>query len=218
MKIESFKFREVSVPVRFPVISSVRFSEEISFVTLEIQTNEGISGVSYAQSFNSQVAKGIFSILEFFENMMKGTDPLSTEARWREMWKKTLLFGHAGIVSFAISMVDVALWDVKGKYYNKPIYYLLGGEKKKYETYASDGLWLVNKNEALKQSEQFVKEGFQSVKMRMGRNDYKKDIEVLQALRTEWGDSLDIMADVNQGWTKHEAEDMIKELDSYNLY
>lgn len=218
MKILSFEHNYVLTKTTYTVVSSVRNSEKIPFITLEIITDEGIKGVSYIQSFNPQVTQSIISILKLLEELLIGKNPLATEELWRDMWDKTLLYGHWGIVTFAISLIDIALWDIKGKVYNQPIYRLLGGTKNIFDVYASDGLWLVNEAVVLKQSEELLSLGFQSVKMRMGRKDSEKDIKVLKVLRDEWGKDLEIMVDVNQGWSRHKAEDMLKELSLYELY
>lgn len=200
------------------VVSSVRESKVIPFLTLEIVTDEGIRGQSYIQAFNKDVAESVGGMLRFFENMLRMRSPLEIDVIWREMWEKTKLFGHPGIVTFAISLIDIALWDIKGKIYGEPIYKLLGGKKNSFEVYASDSLWLVSEKEALEQSEILVSSGFNSIKMRMGRDSINEDINVLRALREKWGNKIEIRVDVNQGWSMYEAESLIDELTLNEVY
>ncbi|QUW21271.1 mandelate racemase/muconate lactonizing enzyme family protein [Sporosarcina sp. Marseille-Q4063] len=218
MKILSLKSSYVLSDIKYPVVSSVRKSDKIPFLTLEIHTNEGIIGVSYIQAFNKQVADATSSIVAFLEKLLIGKNPLAIEERNKEMWERTKLFGHSGIVTFAISLIDIALWDIKGKTYNQPVYRLLGGEENSFDAYASDGLWLTNLDSIMKQSEELVSIGFTSIKMRMGRKNIKEDIEILDALRNHWGNELNIMVDVNQGWNRKQAKEMLDILKKYNVY
>lgn len=218
MKIISLNPNYALNEVRYPVVSSVRKSDKIPFLTLEIITNEGIVGISYIQVFNQKIGDATINIVKYLEELLKGKDPLAIVERNKEMWEKTKLFGHAGIVTFAISLIDIALWDLKGKIIEQPVYRLLGGEKNKLEAYASDGLWLGDISSILNQSEELISAGFNTIKMRMGRDNINEDIKVLESLRNKWGNDVDIMIDVNQGWSRKQAKEMIQILGSYQVY
>lgn len=212
MKITALNHRVVSVPVQYPVISSVRHNSQIVFVILDVLTSEGISGISYAQAFNIHGAKAIKSCLNYLEGIVIGEDPRDIEKIWRKNWETMKLLGLQGLPMFALSMVDIALWDIFGKSVNLPVCRLLRGTPGAFDSYQSDGLWLVSALEAAKQAEEFAIRGFSSMKMRLGRKYMKEDIQVVAEIRKAVGENVEILADVNQGWIAEQAMNMEKHL------
>ena len=74
-------------------------------------------------------SRGAFSTIADFAEKIIGVDPLQTELIWETLYKETFWGQNGGPVIFsAISALDVALWDIKGKYFNVPLYQLLGGK------------------------------------------------------------------------------------------
>lgn len=212
MKVTSFKHRVVSVPARFPVVSSVRKSDGIVFVLLDVVTDEGVKGIAYAQAFHLNGAQAIRSCLNHLESVVVGEDPRNIEHIWRKMLEATKLLGHQGLPMFALSMVDIALWDILGKIVGLPVCRLLGGEPGTFEAYQSEGLWLVSPTEAANQAETFAASGFRSLKMRLGRVNREEDIQAVFEVRKAIGEQIELMGDVNQGWTIERAESMGKRL------
>jgi len=217
MKVTSFKHRTVSVPVRYPVVSCVRKSERIVFVLLDIATDEGVTGISYAQAFHPHGAQAIRSCLNLLEPFVAGEDPRNIEAIWRKMLEATKLIGHQGLPMFAVSMVDIALWDLFGKLTGLPVCRLLGGEPSVYEAYQSDGLWLVSPAEAAVQAEKFAAAGFRSLKIRLGRADCGEDLSAIREVRRAIGANIELIGDVNQGWPAETARIMAKQLADFRL-
>ena len=212
MKIIEFRHRVVSVPVKYPVVSSVRDSSHIVFVLLDVLTDEGIKGISYVQAFHTQGAKAIIACLDFLEDILKGEDARGIKKIWYKMWDATKLFGHQGISTFALSLVDIALWDILGKSTNLPVYQLLGGQSQSFHVYQSDGLWLTSPVEAARQAESFVTSGFNAVKMRLGRKRTDEDLKAVVEVRRAIGENVELLCDVNQGWTIEKTEEMGKKL------
>jgi mandelate racemase len=125
MKITAFRHRAVAVPVKYPVVSSVRQSAKVDFVLLDVRTDEGISGIAYAQAFSRHGAQAIRACLGLLEEVVVGEDPGRIERICQKMWKATKLLGHQGLSTFALSMVDIALWDIAGKAAGQPVFRLL---------------------------------------------------------------------------------------------
>ncbi|WP_248928578.1 mandelate racemase/muconate lactonizing enzyme family protein [Paenibacillus hamazuiensis] len=217
MKIASFKTRVVSVPVKYPVVSCVRKSGQIVFVLLDVTTDEGMTGVSYAQAFHLHGAQAIRSCLSHLESVLTGEDPRNIHGLWHKMLEAIKLLGHQGLPMFAVSMVDIALWDLLGKTTGLPVCRLLGGEPGTFEAYQSDGLWLVSPAEAAAQAEAFAASGFRSMKMRLGRAKEEEDLSAVCEIRRAIGEEIELMGDVNQGWTAEKAQAMGKRLAPYNL-
>jgi mandelate racemase len=217
MKVTRFKHRTVSVPVKYPVVSCVRRSDRIVFVLLDVETDEGITGIAYAQAFHPQGAQAIRSCLVLLEALVAGEDPRNIEKLWYRMWETTKLLGNQGLPAFAVSLVDIALWDILGKSIGLPVCRLLGGEPGIFEAYQSDGLWLVPPSEAAAQAEHFVGSGFRTLKMRLGRRKQEEDIQALRDIRRAVGERIELLGDVNQGWTVDTARSMAGPLAEYRL-
>lgn len=217
MKIMDFTHRTVAVPVTYPVVSCVRETKEIIFVILDVITDEGIRGISYAQAFHLHGAAAIRSCLDHLKAAVQGEDPFHIEKLWNKMWQSIKLLGRQGLPTFALSMVDIALWDILGKAMNQPIYRLLGGHRTSLGAYASDGLWLVEPSEAAAQAEHFAELGFTSMKMRLGRLNQHEDLKAIKKIRKALDDDIELMGDVNQGWSLDQAKEMGKKAEDLGL-
>lgn len=104
-----------------------------------IYTDEGIFGDGEAALAYCIGAPAAFGMIKDLAGMIIGMDPLDHEVIWDKLYKQTFWAQNGGPVVFAgISAIDIALWDIKGKYFNVPVYKLLGGKKReKLRTYAS---------------------------------------------------------------------------------
>ncbi len=217
MKITGLKHRVVGVPVKYPVVSCVRKSKKVMFVILDIYTDEGITGISYVQAFHNHGAKAITSCINYLEPFLIGEDPRNVYALWKKMWDATKLLGHQGLAVFAVSLVDIALWDISSKVAALPLYTYLGGKQQNLEAYQSDGLWLESPEAVQKQAEEFVSQGFKTIKIRLGRRDINDDIKVLKEIRNIVSDDTELLCDVNQGWDTEISSEMDKYLQLYGV-
>nr|WP_244669042.1 mandelate racemase/muconate lactonizing enzyme family protein [Rhodobium orientis] len=100
--------------------------------------------------------------------------------------------------------LDLALWDLFGKITGEPVWRLLGGRADRVRLYASSGV-LRETAEMVEAAERFAGEGFPAMKIRFsssagGRDGWRADLKVLEAIRARLGDKLDLMVDCNQGW------------------
>lgn len=108
-------------------------------VLCRVYTDAGIYGDGEAAMAYGCGSTGAFSTVVDFAKKIVGMDPLQTELIWETLYKETFWGQNGGPVIFsAISALDVALWDIKGKYFNVPLYRLLGGKvRDKLRCYAS---------------------------------------------------------------------------------
>lgn len=108
-------------------------------VVVRINTDEGISGFGEVGLAYGVGASAGFGMAKDLAQIIIGMDPMKNEAIWNKMQKKTF-WGQGGGIIFTAGMsgIDIALWDIKGKVYNAPIYQLLGGKTRdEIRTYAS---------------------------------------------------------------------------------
>ncbi|MDN7246157.1 mandelate racemase/muconate lactonizing enzyme family protein [Planococcus shenhongbingii] len=109
----------------------------------------------------------------------------------------------------AKSAVDMALWDLKGKKLNAPVYQLLGGEQKSVPVAYALGEDVPEQMERMAQ--QKAKEGFQTIKVKVGLNP-EKDIKTIKNIRQSVGEDVQIRVDANQGYTVKETLTVLEEI------
>lgn len=108
-------------------------------IVCRVYTDEGIYGDGEAALSYGFPSRGAFGALQDFAKLVIGRDPLRNERIWEDLYRNTFWGQNGGPVVFAaISAIDVALWDIKGKFFNVPVYQLLGGKcHDKLRCYAS---------------------------------------------------------------------------------
>ncbi|NLN41914.1 MAG: mandelate racemase/muconate lactonizing enzyme family protein, partial [Clostridiales bacterium] len=117
---------------------STRNVETIGFVVVDVKTNNGLHGVGITYH-----EVGGEAIAEFINKAVApkliGRNPMETEVLWNEIFHYMRGVGRKGLAFCAYSAVDIALWDLKGKIFEMPLYQLLGGTKRDIPIYASGG-------------------------------------------------------------------------------
>ncbi|MGI5959205.1 MAG: enolase C-terminal domain-like protein [Massiliimalia sp.] len=187
---------------------------EVEDIFLVITTDEGIEGV-YGPVFE-QVVPHIFGIV----NSLIGKDPLDILIIWDQMLRLDR-HGRTGYSMVAISSIDCALWDLKGKYLNMPVHKVLGGNRK-VKAYASTLGYPLEPEQIQKKAKEIIAMGYEGQKwfFRYGPADgYKgieKNMELAYSLREACGKDYDIMFDAWMGWDLPYARMMLKELESVN--
>ena len=152
---------------------------------VKISTDEGIYGVGEAAVAIGTGARGAFEVLKDFAPMIKGMDPLANEVIWEKLFKCSFWAqGNGAIMMAAISAIDTALGDIKGKAANMPLYALLGGKQRdKLRAYASQlqfgwGVDTFNPGDALSDPKQYAEaalkakeQGYTAIKINFLRFD-----------------------------------------------
>ena len=187
-----------------------------TIVIVQVTTDEGITGIG--QSFTTLSSNSAATLAKAVETMIKpkavGRDPMAIAALWNEMYYAFYSVGRSGITIAALSGFEIALWDIKGKAINTPVYQLLGGPAHdKLRAFASLSQY-ARPAEAAKASEVVVERGFTALKMHFG------DVDSLAAVRKSAGDKMDVMVDLtgNCRWDAATAVRMGREFEKYNPY
>ena len=147
-------------------------------------------------------------------------NPLDSDIIWSTLFRRVHDYGRSGVFVSAISAIDIALWDIKGKYHKLPVSTLLGGSyREKIRPYAtglyfSDSKTLTDDlcNEAL----EYVNEGFKSIKMKVGLN-IKSDVTNVKAVRNAIGPDIELMIDSNHAYSYDEALKLSKKLEDQDI-
>lgn len=159
--------------------------------------------------------------IEFLTPFLVGRNPLETETIWSAMYRRTLDFARRGILVSAISAIDVALWDLKGKILEQPVHLLLGGKKRDYIVPYATGMYFTNKGDLrdilAKEAAHYADLGYQAMKMKVGLT-VEEDIENVKAVREAIGPDVNLMIDANHAYNLREALLLAKAVEAYNIY
>ena len=128
--------------------------------------------------------------------------------------------GPGGIFTLALSAVDMALWDIKGKALNQTVSSLLGGYRDRMPTYASGALMRPMNLEYLAEAgPRLVNMGFKQMKTQMGaESTAAKEVERMKVMRESVGYDIDLMCDINQLWDVNQAIDIGRRVEEYHLF
>ena len=198
---------------------------------IEIESDAGIVGVgeSCTQSEHDEASLSAQTIIERgLKPLLVGEDPSNIRKLWEKLYLQTEWFGRGGIVMYALSGVDIALWDLIGKTLEVSVSRLLGGRfRDSVKVYASIIFDMDDFAAMANEAKQWIKEGYAAVKFGWGQTrqsafglDAKKDEAAVKYLRDELGPEVDIMIDVGRyvNWSGSHALKMAKTLSRYGIY
>ncbi|HEX8985874.1 MAG TPA: mandelate racemase/muconate lactonizing enzyme family protein [Bryobacteraceae bacterium] len=179
-------------------------------VALRILTGAGITGWAYS-SFGMipggpRVVQTILQ--EEIAPALIGKDPFFIKRLRADMWRATEYHGVQGVAQFAIAAADIALWDILGKAAGMPVYKLLGACRDRVPAYNMCG-WYFENDGGLSHYRRVIhsalEEGFQAVKIKVGRGSLEEDVKRIRAAREIMGKDRRIMVDANQALNRNEA-------------
>lgn len=220
MKIVDVEATAVSIPLQEPVSFATKTIEYRDHALVFIRTDDGTEGVGYSLCYGgaSIVADAVETMLKPF---VMGEDPRDTERLWREMFDGTVQIGRKGVLLRAISMVDIALWDIAAKAADQPLYKLLGAYTDELPTYASGGYYREDKGlEGLREElSEYLNRGHDAVKIKVGGRSPHRDAERVRVARETIGDKYPLLLDANGKWkNKQEAVRACRLFEPYDPY
>jgi L-alanine-DL-glutamate epimerase-like enolase superfamily enzyme len=219
MNITAVTSRVARIPLKQRIVSNSGVFAEMWFLLVDLATDEGISGQTYLWAYSAAGAQALQGVLRELAEVAVGEDPFFSARLWRKMWRRTSQWGHAGLAVNGLAGIDTAVWDIVGKALGKPLAQVLGAHAERVPTYASGGLWVTEDLTALAQeAEGLATRGYRAMKMRLGRQRANDDIAAVRAVREAVGPDVDLMVDVNQGWTVDYTIRVGRQLEVYNLY
>ncbi len=225
MKITSVEAISLSVPIKKAIKApiSIPYADDLEGVVfkeyratlVKIETNEGITG--YGECMTRLAPTATRDIVEYVKPLLIGKDPMNTEYIWELLFGAMMNRGHyQGFYIEALSGIDVALWDIKGKALNIPVYRLLGGsEEPKIWAYASS-VRFRGMETMLATAQKFKDQGFNAMKIKIGQG-FATDVMSVAAVRELVGDNITLMVDANCGYDTKTAVKVGKELEKYNI-
>ena len=175
-----------------------------------IETDEGIIG--YGTSYN-------VDYVDYLKQFLLGEDPLNVERLWEKMWCPKFL-GRRSVSTRSISALDIALWDIRSKAANMPLYQLLGGYRREIPCYIAGGYYAPEKGlkELQEEMDEYVSWGIRSIKMKVGALNMREDAKRVKAVRQAVGEDVQIMVDANCAYKSYEALEFSRMIEEYHPY
>jgi mandelate racemase len=218
LTLESIEVRAVSIPMRRPIVSKVGAYPEWPFILIDVKTKEGIIGRSYLEPYLKDAIRYIGPAMLDLAESFKGS-PLAPLDLYQRSMGRLHLLGRQGVTLIASAGIDMAIWDILAKAAGLPLAELLGGSVGPVRAYNTNGLWLIPLERLQREAEELVAEGgFSGIKIRLGRETLREDLEALKLVREAIGAEIKLMCDFNQGLKLDEALLRCHGLDEQGLY
>jgi L-alanine-DL-glutamate epimerase-like enolase superfamily enzyme len=198
MKIRDIQVFNIAVTLKKPLRIAKMVRERGSSTIVKVQTEEGIHGfgeATFAPFFAGETqasAQGV--ITRFLVPVLTGEDPMNILSCVDRM--NTAIAGNP----FAKAAVEMALWDIKGKVLQVPVYHLLGGYRR-LKVPVNASVSYASPSEMVEESLRLVSEGFRTLKIYCGRETPEDDLERVQEIRKAVGDGIQIYVESNQRWS-----------------
>ncbi|HUS96996.1 MAG TPA: mandelate racemase/muconate lactonizing enzyme family protein [Hyphomicrobiaceae bacterium] len=189
------------------------------FLVLEIRTKGGLTGMGYLQPLSGGLETLDVCIKEMIAPKIIGRDATEVEGIWQTLWKSTYWMGRGGIATWCLSAVDIAMWDIVGKRADLPLHKLWGTCRTEIEAYGS-GVWRgLERDQMIERARHFTGMGLKAIKMQAAYiRPWRDDVANVAAMRDALGDDVEIMIDINMGWTADTAIQAGQYMDDYDLY
>jgi len=202
------------VPVEVPLLKEAIVMAVLFAV---VETDQGVSGYGLTRGAQR------YGMREFINRevapFLRGKNPLETERIWNQLYKQFNPRAQTGMWSSAVSAIDIALWDIKGKHYKEPVWRLLGGAQNPVASYVTFGLKQYTRDQLVEVAEQVVAQGEKRLKMvvAVDPENPKVDADRVQAVREAIGDDVELMIDANYLFSFNRALELCKLVEPYHI-
>jgi len=204
LRVKGVRVRAVGAPMKRPLATSTGAITVAPLLLVDLQTDAGITGRAYLFGIGAHHLPPLAKLVEAMGEMIEG-DALAPFEIEKKLRARHTLLGVHNVVLFAMSGIDMAAWDALGQALGQPLVRLLGGAPRPVAAYNSKGLGIQPLKALVREAIELVSEGFNAVKLRLGRPEARDDIEALRAVKKALGGKVTLMVDFNQGLTVSEA-------------
>jgi len=207
LKITSVEVSTVMLPRELPASFRSQLgntSWDLPVVVARLRTDNGLEGLGYTLTLNPEFTRSLTVMVEELGVLLVGQDPHRPEDILRRMIYPANWVGPGGLLNIAAAALDIAVWDLRGKDLDQPLWRLLGGASDRARVYDSGSLLSPDLDELQEAAAASVKRGYTAMKMRPGADRFgpiSAVVEHVKAVRDVIGFEIDLMYDVNQTWT-----------------
>ena len=223
MKITGYEATTLRIPEDDPLANMPEEAGRTRpVVTLRLRTDSGIEGIGLTL-YGGKMTGSLRVAVEELAELTVGEDPLRIEQVIAKLRNGTGdSCGPGGIFMLALSAIDIALWDIKGKALDQPLWKLLGGHRDRVATYASGSLRRgLSDNQAQRAAQILVQKGFNEMKTQMalpGNPTPAEEIRRIRVVREAIGPDIKLMCDINQRWRPEQAIDIGSRIEDVGLF
>jgi D-galactarolactone cycloisomerase len=222
VRIADLKIHVLKSALAEPFAFSQGWVRQRCATLVEVITDTGITGwgEAFAQGLEPpEIAATVID--KALRPIVVGADALDTEVLWHRMYHATRDYGRKGSVISAISAIDIALWDIAGKYHELPVYRLLGGAfRTKVQPYATGFYRIKGQGEGRRLAEEAIRHfeaGFSIMKVKLGYG-VEDDIACMEEIaRAIQGKPITFMVDTNHAYGRAEALRLGRALEEHDL-
>lgn len=231
MKIRTVNVHLIRVPLKAKIWTAQEAISDVSCLLVEIETDNELQGVGQVAGPNLSLVR---DYVQQFGSIIKGMDARSSTVIWEKLFSLTSprpygVDAKDGLppplsradrlqITAAIGGIDNALWDIKGKAANMPVFRLLGGETSKIPVYATGGF--LKKGAPITacadELRAFIDQGYTAVKLKVGHHTMEEEVERVKASREAIGDAM-LMLDMNACYDLNECIRFAKAVEPFNL-
>ena len=211
MKITAIEAVPLAIPLKPMTPPSPWTGGTRKQIYVRVHTDEGVTGLGEAFAYGAPLA--VVSVIEeSLAPLVLGHDPLAIESVVDVMHRGTMIYGRRGLAMFAISGVEIALWDLLGRLHGAPVYQLLGGATRaRLPAYASL-MRYDSPADVAAACRHYVAQGFRMLKL------HQTDVASVLAAREAVGPEVELMLDTNCPWDPAGATAMARALAPYRLF
>jgi L-alanine-DL-glutamate epimerase-like enolase superfamily enzyme len=226
MKITRITATAVHVPIKVALVGAERASS-MSACLVDIETDAGIVGHGFSAITDPPVIARIIESVA--APAILGDDPLAHERIWDKLYWTLMPRGQTGYAAHALAAIDVALWDIKGKYFKQPIWRLLGGARDRVPVYVTFGFDFFDRDQLAEAAKLWVKRGFSRLKMTVGNNGLRRrdktplmdlireDEARVRAVRDAVGSGIELFVDANCSLDLYHAQKLAEMIKPYGI-
>jgi D-galactarolactone cycloisomerase len=196
MKITDVRMYLLESPLQRPFAYSRGWVDRRSVVLVEISTDSDLTG--WGEAFGP--GRMAIGALKLVRPLLIGADPLAIEKIWDDLYGRFRDHGSKGPLIDALSAIDIALWDIKGKHFKLPVHRLMGGPLRTSVPAYASGLFRYRDGDIetnlVKEAERHLARGFRAMKMKVGFG-VDADVRAVKAVRKTIGPDVSLMIDAN---------------------
>lgn len=204
MKIAEVRAYVLEAPLDKPFWWSFNSAASRGGCLVEVVAEDGTSG--WGECFGPPQLNA--AVIAAFTAHLIGKDAVATEVIWQTLYNTFRDQGQKGLVITALSGVDIALWDLKGRLMEEPVHRLMGGPVRRHVSAYATGTYRRDEGDPLdyiiEEVSRYAREGFGAVKLKIGF-DVGDDLRLVEAVRDAIGPNVGLMVDANHGYDVIEA-------------
>jgi len=226
MKITRVTATPLNVPLQI-ALAGIERKTSLEACLVEVETDEDVVGHGLAAITRETVIAEIVN--RVIAPAIKGDDALANERIWDKLYWTLLPRGQTGFGAQALSAVDIALWDIKGKAFGEPVWRLLGGARQQVPLYATFGFHFFDRDELAAAAKLWVSQGYRRLKMVVGHEALRRreeralaevireDAARVRAVREAVGPDVELYIDANCSLDLYHATRLAEMVKPYGI-